>query len=146
MTSKVESLQRASLLNPSRVSISTNKYQTVTSLLQSFVFLPHKLKDQYLVTIIERFTAKSAIVFTRTVNETQRIAILLRSLGYSGKQSLPNCWHPRSVLSTNNTPIIPPSVLSITPSFQIRNLTDPSKHHQPSPSTANSPNPPASAP
>lgn len=41
MTSKVESLQRASLSNPLRVSISTNKYQTVSTLLQSYVFFPH---------------------------------------------------------------------------------------------------------
>ena len=41
MTSKVESLQRASLSNPLRVSISTNRYQTVSTLLQSYVFLPH---------------------------------------------------------------------------------------------------------
>lgn len=41
MTSKVESLQRASLSNPLRVSISTSKYQTVSTLLQSYVFFPH---------------------------------------------------------------------------------------------------------
>ena len=41
MTSKVESLQRASLSNPLRVSISTNRYQTVSTLLQSYVFFPH---------------------------------------------------------------------------------------------------------
>lgn len=40
-TSKVESLQRASLSNPLRVSMSTNRYQTVSTLLQSYVFLPH---------------------------------------------------------------------------------------------------------
>ncbi|KAL6718894.1 ribosomal RNA processing protein [Lecanora helva] len=83
ITSKVESLQRASLSNPLRVSISTSKYQTVSSLLQSFLFLPHKLKDQYLITVMNNFVGQSAIIFTRTVNETQRIAILLRCLGFS---------------------------------------------------------------
>lgn len=83
MTSKVESLQRASLSNPARVSISTNKYQTVSTLIQSFLFFPHKDKDLYLVYLLNEFAGQSAIVFTRTVNETQRLAILLRSLGFS---------------------------------------------------------------
>ncbi|KAI9678781.1 MAG: ribosomal RNA processing protein [Caeruleum heppii] len=82
MTSKVESLQRASLANPVRVSISTNKYQTVSTLLQSYMFLPHKHKDVYLVYLLNEFAGQSAIVFTRTVNETQRLAILLRFLGF----------------------------------------------------------------
>ncbi|KAI4120943.1 MAG: hypothetical protein LQ347_006998, partial [Umbilicaria vellea] len=82
MTSKVESLQRASLSNPLRVSISTNKYQTVSTLLQSYLFFPHKDKDLHLVHLLNDLAGHSAIVFTRTVNETQRLAILLRSLGF----------------------------------------------------------------
>ena len=82
MTSKVESLQRASLKDPLRVSISTNKYQTVSTLLQSYMFFPHKDKDLYLVYLLNEFAGQSAIVFTRTVNETQRMAILLRALGF----------------------------------------------------------------
>lgn len=81
MTSKVESLQRASLSNPLRVSISTNKYQTVSTLLQSYCFIPHKDKDIYVAWLMNEFVSKSVIIFTRTVNETQRIAILLRALG-----------------------------------------------------------------
>ncbi len=82
MSSKIESLQRASLRDPLRVSISSNKYQTVSTLLQSYVFIPHQHKDTYLVYLINEFAGQSAIVFTRTVNETQRIAILLRTLGF----------------------------------------------------------------
>lgn len=82
MTSKVESLQRASLSNPLRVSISTNKYQTVSTLLQSYCFIPHKDKDVYVAWLMNEFASKSVIIFTRTVNETQRIAILLRALGF----------------------------------------------------------------
>ncbi|EDN02199.1 ATP-dependent rRNA helicase RRP3 [Histoplasma capsulatum] len=82
MSSKVESLQRASLSNPLRVSISSNKYQTVATLLQSYLFIPHKYKDIYLVYLLNEYAGQSAIVFTRTVNETQRLAILLRALGF----------------------------------------------------------------
>lgn len=81
ISSKVESLQRASLQNPLRVSVSS-KYQTVSTLLQSYLFRPHKHKDIYLVYLLNEFAGQSAIVFTRTVNETQRIAILLRALGF----------------------------------------------------------------
>jgi ATP-dependent RNA helicase DDX47/RRP3 len=82
MSSKVESLQRASLRDPLRVSISSNKYQTVSTLLQSWILVPHSNKDVYLVYLINEFAGQSAIIFTRTVNETQRIAILLRTLGF----------------------------------------------------------------
>jgi ATP-dependent RNA helicase DDX47/RRP3 len=82
MSSKIESLQRASLSNPLRVQVSTDKYQTVSTLLQSYIFIPHKHKDVYLVFLLNEFAGQSAIVFTRTVNETQRLAILLRSLGF----------------------------------------------------------------
>lgn len=82
MSSKVESLQRASLSNPLRVSVSRDKYQTVSTLLQSYVFIPHKYKDAYLVSLLNDFLGQSAIVFTRTVHETQRLAFLLRALGF----------------------------------------------------------------
>ncbi|MCJ1462210.1 ribosomal RNA processing protein [Pseudocyphellaria aurata] len=82
MTSKLESLQRASLSNPLRISISTTEYQTVSTLIQSYLFFPHKDKDLYLVYLLNELAGQSAIVFTRTVNEAQRLAILLRSLGF----------------------------------------------------------------
>ncbi|KAJ5140118.1 ribosomal RNA processing protein [Penicillium atrosanguineum] len=81
LSSKVESLQRASLSNPMRVSVST-KYQTVSTLQQSFLLRPHKHKDIYLVYLLNEFVGQSAIVFTRTVHETQRVAVLLRTLGF----------------------------------------------------------------
>lgn len=81
MSSKVESLQRASLSNPLRISISANKYQTVSTLLQSYLFIPYKYKDIYLIYLLNEFIGQPAIVFTRTVNETQRLAIMLRTLG-----------------------------------------------------------------
>ncbi|KAK3389171.1 P-loop containing nucleoside triphosphate hydrolase protein [Podospora didyma] len=81
MSSKVESLQRASLKDPLKVSISTSKYATVSTLVQSYVFIPHKHKDTYLVYLCNEFAGQTIIIFTRTVLETQRIAILLRTLG-----------------------------------------------------------------
>jgi ATP-dependent RNA helicase DDX47/RRP3 len=43
MTSKVEKLQRASLVNPVKVQVAT-KYSTVDALLQYYLFFPFKYK------------------------------------------------------------------------------------------------------
>ncbi|TQS32386.1 hypothetical protein Golomagni_07297, partial [Golovinomyces magnicellulatus] len=82
MSSRVESLQRASLRDPVRISVSSNKYQTVSTLLQHYVFIPHVKKDTYLIFLSNDFAGKSTIVFARTVIDVQRIAILLRLLGF----------------------------------------------------------------
>ncbi|KAK4151003.1 P-loop containing nucleoside triphosphate hydrolase protein [Chaetomidium leptoderma] len=81
MSSKVESLQRASLRDPLKVSISSSKYQTVSTLVQNYIFIPHMHKDTYLIYLCNEFAGQTIIIFTRTVLETQRIAILLRTLG-----------------------------------------------------------------
>ncbi|KAM0599983.1 hypothetical protein ACHAPN_001027 [Verticillium nonalfalfae] len=83
MSSKVESLQRASLKDPARVSVQSNGYQVVSTLLQNFLFIPHALKDVYCVHLINSFIGQTTIVFLRTVHDTQRLAILLRTLGFS---------------------------------------------------------------
>lgn len=82
MSSKVESLQRASLSNPLKVSISSSSYQTVSTLLQSYCFVPHKHKDIYLVSLLSDHIGHSTILFTRTIHETQRLSFLLRALGF----------------------------------------------------------------
>jgi ATP-dependent RNA helicase DDX47/RRP3 len=86
MSSKVESLQRAALKNPVRVSISSNSHQVVSTLLQSYMLIPHKHKDLYLIHLLNDNIGHACILFTRTVNETQRLAVLLRTLGF---QALP---------------------------------------------------------
>ena len=84
MDYKIDALQRACLQNPVRVSISTSSYQTVKTLLQSFLLIPYADKDLYLVHLLSNMLdGLTSIIFTRTVNETQRIAYLLRSLGLS---------------------------------------------------------------
>ncbi|OLN88345.1 ATP-dependent rRNA helicase rrp-3 [Colletotrichum chlorophyti] len=82
MSSKIESLQRASLQDPVRVSISTEKIQVVSTLLQSYVFVPHQQKDTYLIYLVNEHAGQKIVIFTRTVAETQRLAILLRTLGF----------------------------------------------------------------
>jgi len=80
MTSKVQKLQRASLVNPVRVQVSS-KYQTVDKLLQYYVFIPAKDKDLYLVHLLNEAAGHSVMVFCATCNSTLRTSLLLRALG-----------------------------------------------------------------
>ncbi|EOQ99538.1 hypothetical protein E3P92_03606 [Wallemia ichthyophaga] len=81
MTTKVAKLQRASLSNPVKVEVS-DKYQTVSTLLQHYLFFPFKLKDSYLIYLANEVAGHSMIIFTRTVADAQRISIILRNLGF----------------------------------------------------------------
>ena len=78
----IESLQRASLRNPVRISIS-NKITTVDTLLEYYVFTPLKHKDATLVYILNELAGKSVIVFVNTKDEGTRIPMMLESLGFS---------------------------------------------------------------
>lgn len=82
MSSKVENLQRASLKDPMRISVTSNKYQTVSTLLQHYIFIPAMHRDTYLVYLVHEFAGRSIIVFTHTVRDAQRLAIMLRALGF----------------------------------------------------------------
>ena len=82
MTQKVQKLERASLTDPVRIEVSS-KYQTVENLQQYYLFIPFRYKDVYLVHILNELAGNSFIVFTNTCNNTQRIALLLRNLGFT---------------------------------------------------------------
>ncbi|KAJ8904198.1 hypothetical protein NDN08_000725 [Rhodosorus marinus] len=81
MTSKVRKLQRASLADPAKVEVS-DKYSTVDTLVQNYIFLPAKHKDCYLAFLLNEFAGNSTIVFCDTQNECQRLALVLRKLGF----------------------------------------------------------------
>lgn len=80
MTSKVNKLQRASLNDPIRVEVS-DKYTTVDTLVQNYLFIPDKYKDCYLVYLLSEFAGNSAIVFVDTQRHSQRITHMLCALG-----------------------------------------------------------------
>lgn len=82
MTSKVRKLQRASLRDPAKVEVS-DKYATVDTLVQHFLFVPDKHKDCYLAFLLNEFAGNSAIVFVDTQKHAQRIALVLRALSFS---------------------------------------------------------------
>lgn len=82
MTKKVAKLQRASLQDPVRIEVST-KFQTVDHLQQHYLFIPAKYKDVYLVHLLNELSGNSFIVFCNTCPGTQRIALMLRNLGFT---------------------------------------------------------------
>ena len=82
MTSKVEKLQRASVVNPVRIQVG-QKYSTVSKLKQSFLFFPSKLKDAYAVYLVNEWRGGSIIIFMATCANCQRFSLVLRSLGFS---------------------------------------------------------------
>lgn len=81
MTQKVQKLQRACLSKPVKVE-AAEKYSTVPTLRQEYLFCPAKHKDCYLVHVLSELAASSAIVFTRTCDGARRLSLLLRNLGF----------------------------------------------------------------
>ncbi|KIL63518.1 hypothetical protein M378DRAFT_127566 [Amanita muscaria Koide BX008] len=82
MTTKVAKLRRASLTNPVKVEVSA-KYQTVSTLLQYYLLMPLKEKDVNLVYLANSLAQNTMIIFTRTVHDASRLAIILRTLGFA---------------------------------------------------------------
>lgn len=80
MTKKVSKLERASLRDPARVSVSS-RYKTVDNLKQHYIFVPNKYKETYLVYLLNEHAGNSAIVFCATCATTMQIAVMLRQLG-----------------------------------------------------------------
>lgn len=81
MTTKVAKLQRASLTDPFKVEVSS-KYATVSTLIQNYMFIPAKLKDTYLTYLLNDLSGATAIVFVSTCANAQRLALMLRNLGF----------------------------------------------------------------
>jgi ATP-dependent RNA helicase DDX47/RRP3 len=81
MTSQVAKLQRASLQNPVRIQVST-KFQTPVQLIQSYLFIPAKYKDCYLTYLVNELAGQSILIFGATCHHVQRLALLLRHLGF----------------------------------------------------------------
>jgi ATP-dependent RNA helicase DDX47/RRP3 len=81
MTSKVAKLQRACLRNPVKVEVSA-KYSTVDSLKQNYLFIPAKHKDCYVNYLFNELSSSTMMVFTRTCDQTRKLALVARNLGF----------------------------------------------------------------
>jgi ATP-dependent RNA helicase DDX47/RRP3 len=82
MTSRVAKLQRASLVDPVKVEVSS-KYGTASTLEQQFILCPHKHKDAHMVSLLNDHAGQTAILFVATCAAAQRVMLLLRNLGFA---------------------------------------------------------------
>lgn len=83
MTSKVSKLQKASLRDPVKVSVSEHKYETVKDLDQRYLFVPAKWKDCYLAFLVAEFSGNSILIFCASCATANKLRVVLRLLGYS---------------------------------------------------------------
>tara|TARA_B100001540_G_scaffold246558_1_gene221868 strand:- start:825 stop:2363 length:1539 start_codon:yes stop_codon:yes gene_type:complete len=82
MTSKVNKLQRACLRDPVKVEVAS-KYSTVKSLKQNYLFVPAKHKECYACYLLNELSASTVMMFTRTCEQTRKLALVARNLGFS---------------------------------------------------------------
>ena len=55
---------------------------SLSFLVTRYLFIPEKYKDCYLVYILNEFAGQTALIFTKTCNECERLTHLLRNLGF----------------------------------------------------------------
>ena len=94
MTTKVAKLQRASLKNPVKVQVN-DKYKTVDTLDQTYLFVPFKYRDVYLVSLLNDHTGKSTIVFCAKRLAALRVCYMLRNLGFAAIPLTGNMTQPK---------------------------------------------------
>lgn len=80
MTDKVSKLQRTSLKDPVKIQVSS-KYQTVSTLVQNYLFIPAKDKDVNLVYMLNEYHGNTAFVFINTCMAAMRLFFTLNNLG-----------------------------------------------------------------
>ncbi|CRG98666.1 DEAD/DEAH box ATP-dependent RNA helicase, putative [Plasmodium relictum] len=80
MTKNVAKLKKASLKNPIKVEVS-NKYSTVSTLIENYIFIPYKYKYTYLCSLCFHFSSRNIIIFTNTCASAQKLNFFCRNLG-----------------------------------------------------------------
>lgn len=81
-TLKLKKIQNNWLKNPIRISINSG-CKLVKTLSQNYCFLPHKYKETYLVYLCNEFYKSSIIVFVETQKCAEKLALLLKFLGFN---------------------------------------------------------------
>lgn len=81
MTSKVSKLQRAALRKPVKIEV-TGKYATAKNLVQKVLLAPSKLKFAYAAATLGMYKEYSGMIFSNTCLGAQKLAAVLRYLGF----------------------------------------------------------------
>ncbi len=59
-----------------------NKYQTVDTLVQNYIFIPAKHKETYLVYLMTQSAGQKLIIFCTTCAQSLKLALTLRNLNF----------------------------------------------------------------
>lgn len=81
LTEKLNKLTKVALRNPTLVKCNENN-KTVETLVQSLIVIPGGLKNTILVYLLSEHLNKSAIIFTRTKSNCERLNVLLNMLDF----------------------------------------------------------------
>ncbi len=81
MTSSVAKLERASLRDPVKVSVTSNKFGTVAELRQTYLLMPAKWKYCYLAHLMAEFSGNSIMIFCGACQTATRVCLVLKILG-----------------------------------------------------------------
>ncbi len=68
--------------NPIRISLNS-KYRLAKNLAQNYCFIPYKYKESYLIYLCNEFSKISILTFVETQKCSERLALLLKFLGFS---------------------------------------------------------------
>lgn len=82
MTNKVQKLQRACLKKNAVKVQASEKYETVSTLLQQYMFIPSAQKDTYLFNVVKDFAGSLTIIFTDTTANAVKVQAVLDHLGF----------------------------------------------------------------
>jgi ATP-dependent RNA helicase DDX47/RRP3 len=93
-------LQRASLHKPVKCEVS-NKYGTVKTLVQNYMFIPWKHKQTYFCSLLLHYKMYSSIVFVDTCLAAQKCAVVLRNVGVEAIALHGNLTQPQRLGALN---------------------------------------------
>jgi len=82
MTTNINKLQKANMRNPVKISVN-KKYAPVSTLFQNYIFVPFKFKDCYILYLCNEFHGSSIIGFVDTQNGAEKLALLLKLIGFN---------------------------------------------------------------
>ncbi|KAL9646697.1 hypothetical protein ABK040_001120 [Willaertia magna] len=83
MTKKIEKLLKLNqMTDPVKIQVTSSKYHTVDTLKQTYLLMPEKYKEQYLVYLLNENPGKRIVIFAGQNAQVILLSILLRSLNF----------------------------------------------------------------
>jgi len=81
MTTNLDKLQKTNIRNPVKILVC-DKFKSVTSLVQHFIFSPFDLKECYLLYVCNEFNGSLIMVFVESQKCAEKLTLLLKFFGF----------------------------------------------------------------